>query len=74
MHVNFNAIAARFRIRLVEACSRGEFDEASQLVNDLGAVVAIAAGKWDENKHPRYPAGHPLAGQFMKASDPSGGS
>lgn len=35
----------------------------------LATLKKVAAGKFNEAVHPRYPSGHPLGGQFMKGND-----
>lgn len=37
--------------------------------NKLKTLHKLAASKFNEAAHPRYPQGHPLGGQFMKSDD-----
>ncbi|HEY9879829.1 MAG TPA: hypothetical protein V6D29_15335 [Leptolyngbyaceae cyanobacterium] len=69
MAVNFDDLARRFEILLIEACDAGNFSGAEALIQDLGLVIlAASGGEWKADLHPRYPVGHPKAGQFMSKS------
>ncbi|HEY9877556.1 MAG TPA: hypothetical protein V6D29_03815 [Leptolyngbyaceae cyanobacterium] len=63
-------MSERFVNRVDLMCAAGMQDEAQEYAQQLAdQFEALAAGGWDPKLHPRYPVGHPNAGQFMSLKD-----